>query len=172
MPQQRNGAEQLSSLRCLAAGGRRRLSHCYNLTSCGGLSRKDAFCTVQTHTMACHALLNLGWRPRTPDRDGPGAYRRQSQPVPCLSSADRVLAGAGSVGADYAQRASRRDRPAYTVGSRARWRWHSDQAFWVIHPKFRRAWQATHKDVVLPTEASSGTRSSRPAISRARMRTD
>src|SRR6516162_5712910 len=72
-----DGAEQLSSLRCLAAGGRRRLSHCYNLTSCGGLSRKDAFCTVQTHTMACHALLNLGWRPRTPDRDGPGAYRRQ-----------------------------------------------------------------------------------------------
>ena len=42
-PQQRKGAEQLSSLRCLAAGGRRRLSHCYNLTLCDKLSRKDAF---------------------------------------------------------------------------------------------------------------------------------
>jgi len=42
-PQQRDGAEQLSSLRCLAAGGRRRLSHCYNLTPYGALSRKEVF---------------------------------------------------------------------------------------------------------------------------------
>src|SRR6516165_2644002 len=53
VPQQRNGAEQLSSLRCLAAGGRRRLSHCYNLTSCGGLSRKDTF------PVQCKALPHI-----------------------------------------------------------------------------------------------------------------
>ena len=53
VPQQRNGAEQLSSLGCLAAGGRRRLSHCYNLTPCGRLSRKDMF------SVQCKALPHI-----------------------------------------------------------------------------------------------------------------
>jgi hypothetical protein len=39
--------------------------------------------------------------------DGPGGDRWQSRPVPCLSSADEVLAGAGGVGADYVQLAAR-----------------------------------------------------------------
>src|SRR5215467_14542338 len=58
------GAEQLSSLRCLAAGGRRRLSHCYNLTSCGRLSRKDVFSVqcnlphiLRQHTAQSNRLL-------------------------------------------------------------------------------------------------------------------
>src|SRR5262249_14578434 len=56
--------EQLSSLRCLAAGGRRRLSHCYNLTSCGRLSRKGMFSVqcnlphiLRQHTAQSNRLL-------------------------------------------------------------------------------------------------------------------
>src|SRR5262249_45366068 len=56
--------EQLSSLRCLAAGGRRRLSHCYNLDLCGILSRKDMFSVqcnlphiLRQHTAQSNRLL-------------------------------------------------------------------------------------------------------------------